>query len=110
MKKQQKEEIHTKILEEIRKTKNSIEEYKELTKPISPENSIGRVSRMDAINNKSVNEAAMRLAEQKLSMLTIALSRIKDNNFGICAKCQNEIPIGRILIRPQSRFCIHCAS
>ncbi|MFT7330903.1 MAG: hypothetical protein ACI848_000971, partial [Roseivirga sp.] len=38
MKKQQKEEIHTKILEEIRKTKNSIEEYKELTKPISPEN------------------------------------------------------------------------
>ncbi|MFT7498717.1 MAG: hypothetical protein ACI8QP_001304, partial [Porticoccaceae bacterium] len=31
MKKQQKEEIHTKILEEIRKTKNSIEEYKELT-------------------------------------------------------------------------------
>jgi DnaK suppressor protein len=105
MKKQQKEEIHTKILEEIRKTKNSIEEYKELTKPISPENAI-----MDAINNKSVKEAAMRLAEQKLSMLTIALSRIEDNNFGICAKCQNEIPIGRILIRPQSRFCVHCAS
>ena len=31
-----------------------IEEYRELTKPIPPENAIGRVSRMDAINNKSV--------------------------------------------------------
>ena len=32
-----------------------IEEYRELTKPIPPENAIGRVSRMDAINNRSVN-------------------------------------------------------
>ena len=110
MEKQQKAEIHTKILKEIKKTESSIEEYKELTKPISPENAIGRVSRMDAINNKSVNEAAMRQAEQKLSMLKIALSRIKDTDFGICAKCENEIPIGRVLIRPQSRLCVHCAS
>ena len=36
-----------------------IEEYRELTKPIPPENAIGRVSRMDAINNRSVNEAAL---------------------------------------------------
>ncbi len=34
-------------------------EYRELTKPIPPENAIGRVSRMDAINNRSVNEAAL---------------------------------------------------
>ena len=37
----------------------------ELTKPIPPENAIGRVSRMDAINNRSVNEAALRTAEQQ---------------------------------------------
>ena len=110
MDKLQKEEIKTKILDEIEKTKNSIEQYKELTKPISPENAIGRLSRMDAINNKSVNEAALRQTEQKLAMLSIALSRIEDNDFGICAKCENVIPIGRILIRPQSRLCVHCAS
>ena len=46
------------IEEEIDKTKVSIQHYKELTKPIAPENAIGRISRMDAINNKSVNEAA----------------------------------------------------
>ena len=41
MDKQQKKENYSKNLEEIEKTKNSIEEYKELTKPISPENAIG---------------------------------------------------------------------
>ena len=46
--------IKKQIIEEVKKTKILIENYKNLTKPIAPENSIGRVSRMDAINNKSV--------------------------------------------------------
>ena len=34
------------IEEEIDKTKASIQHYKELTKPIAPENAIGRISRI----------------------------------------------------------------
>ena len=97
------------IIEEIDKTKLAIISYKELTKPISPENAIGRISRMDAINNKSVNDAALLKAEQKLKNLQIALSNINDPDFGICYKCKNNIPIGRILLMPQSRLCVNCA-
>jgi DnaK suppressor protein len=98
------------IEEEISKTETSIEHYKELTKPIAPENAIGRVSRMDAINNKSVNDAALNKAEQKLSNLKVALSNINDPDFGVCFKCKNNIPIGRILLMPHTRFCVQCAS
>ena len=98
------------IEEEISKTETSIEHYKELTKPIAPENAIGRVSRMDAINNKSVNDAALNKAKQKLSNLKIALSNINDPDFGVCFKCKNNIPIGRILLMPHARFCVQCAS
>ena len=48
------------ITSQLNKLELDIKEYTELTKPISPENAIGRISRMDAINNKSVNEAALR--------------------------------------------------
>jgi DnaK suppressor protein len=51
------------ILDEISKTKLLVKEYEELTKPIAPDVAIGRISRMDAINNKSVTEAALRQAE-----------------------------------------------
>jgi len=108
-----KEELNSilKIIEEeISKTETSIEHYKELTKPIAPENAIGRVSRMDAINNKSVNDAALNKAEQKLSNLKVSLSNINDPDFGVCFKCKNNIPIGRILIMPHARFCVQCAS
>jgi DnaK suppressor protein len=45
--------LRKKINEEIVKVKAAIVPLLDATKPISPENSLGRVSRMDAINNKS---------------------------------------------------------
>ena len=76
---------------------------------MAPDIAIGRVSRMDAINNRSVVEAALRKAEEKLTNLKKVYSNIGSSDFGICMKCKNEIPIGRILIRPESLFCINCA-
>ena len=104
-----REEVKSKILSEIEKTEKLVVEYKELTKPIEPENAIGRVSRMDAINNKSVTEAALRQAENKLNGLNYTLTQIDKEDFGLCAKCKQVIPLGRILLMPHSRFCINCA-
>ena len=103
-------EIEALIHQEIEKTNKLIVNLEELTKPIAPENAIGRISRMDAINNKAVNEAALKKAKQKLKNLQITLSNLHEPTFGICAKCNNQIPIGRIMLMPHSRFCVHCAS
>ncbi|NNK11339.1 MAG: TraR/DksA family transcriptional regulator, partial [Flavobacteriaceae bacterium] len=42
----------------ITRTEKRIAQYRDLSGPVSPDNAIGRVSRMDAINNKGVMEAA----------------------------------------------------
>jgi DnaK suppressor protein len=97
------------LLDEISKTELLVKEYQELTKPIAPDVAIGRVSRMDAINNKSVMEAALRQAEEKLINLQRVSSKINDKDFGICLKCHKPIPLGRILIRPESLYCVNCA-
>ncbi|MBL6963647.1 MAG: TraR/DksA C4-type zinc finger protein [Bacteroidetes bacterium] len=106
---QQTKEVKKLIENEISKTILKIEEYKELTQPISPENAIGRISRMDAINNKSVAEAALREAQTKLQSLQYMLTKTGNKDFGQCAKCNGQIPIGRMMIMPQSRFCVNCA-
>ncbi len=102
-------EIRIKIEAEITKTKGVIQEYKEMSQPVGPENAIGRISRMDAINNKSVTEAALRQAENKLKKLEFALSKVGSKDFGICIKCKQPIPLGRILLMPQSTHCVNCA-
>ncbi|MCB9223442.1 MAG: TraR/DksA C4-type zinc finger protein [Crocinitomicaceae bacterium] len=102
-------DIEVLLKAEIKKTSEHIRELKESTQPIEPDCAIGRVSRMDAINNKAINEAALRKAETKLKNLQFALSNVNDPDFGKCAKCNSQIPIQRIILIPQSRYCVKCA-
>ncbi|MBK7435458.1 MAG: hypothetical protein IPI77_01355 [Saprospiraceae bacterium] len=64
------DQLRQKFLEEIAKSEQVILENSEMTKPVAPDVAIGRISRMDAINNKSVTEAVLRQAERKLISLT----------------------------------------
>lgn len=105
-----KKEIKKTILSEIEKTEKNVHDYKMMTGAISPDDAIGRISRMDAINNKSVNEASLRQAEIKLKNLERALEKLDDKDFGICLKCKKPIPVGRIMIRPESVLCVNCAT
>jgi len=109
MEKTQLKAIQEKLLSEIASTQKKLNEYTVLCKPIAPENSIGRISRMDAINNKSVVEAAFREAKNKMQQLQVMQKKIKDLDFGACVKCKKEIPFGRLMIRPHSKFCVNCA-
>ena len=84
-----------------------ITEYRELTKPIPPNDAIGRVSRMDAINNRSVNEAALRQLEK--DQLDKAMTRMRDEKYGKCMACGDNIPLGRLMLMPGATRCVRCA-
>ena len=55
-----KNKIKNIIEEKIKNLVLEIDELRQIAKPIEPENSIGRISRMDAINNKSINDRMLR--------------------------------------------------
>jgi DnaK suppressor protein len=101
--------IKQKILKEIDQTEKQISEYKENIKPIAPDKAIGRLTRMDAIANKSVMDSSLNKAENRLNKLRHALSKVDSPDFGICIECGNVIPTGRILIIPESQHCVNCA-
>ena len=98
-----------KIQELVEKHVKEIGDLEKAAAPVSPENSIGRISRMDAINNKSVLDAAIRNKKQKLSKLKIALSKIDKPDFGICLNCKKNIQPARLLFMPESSKCVYCA-
>jgi DnaK suppressor protein len=110
MKAEEKEQLRALIPQRIERIKLDIEELIELTKPIEPDCAIGRVSRMDAINNKSINDATLIKKRRQLEGLESSLKSLDDKNFGKCVVCGNEIQMGRILIMPESRKCLACAS
>ena len=109
MTKEERGVLKKRILETIEKTEKQIIYLLDATKPISPENSIGRITRMDAINNKSVSEVAFRSAKRKLSNLKISLNKVDTPSFGDCAVCKRPIAPARLMFMPQSAKCVRCA-
>ncbi len=109
MDKETKEQLKKAIEDKIDETQTSILELKEATKPMGLDNAVGRLSRMDYINNKSIGEASLRKAEESLKGLQRWLSLYDTDQFGKCARCGKEININRLLLMPQSTRCVHCS-
>jgi DnaK suppressor protein len=109
MTKSETDEISHIIDEQISAFGEEISELIELTKPVSPDVSIGRLSRMDAINNKAINEKALRDKKQILNKLERAKERIQNGDLGTCLRCGEEIPFGRLKIMPYTTRCVKCA-
>ncbi len=104
-----KKELLALLDREISKTRDKIEAYKLSSGPIAPDDAIGRVSRMDAINNRAIVQAAQRTAEEKLTKLIYMKDNIDDPSFGDCVQCGNKIPLGRLILKPESPYCVRCA-
>jgi DnaK suppressor protein len=101
-------EITEIIQREIQKLTQKITELKEFTAPVSPDDAIGRISRMDAINNKSITEASMRNLQSRLDQLQKITQVVHDKEFGLCIKCHKPIAFQRLKIRPEIRLCASC--
>jgi DnaK suppressor protein len=106
----EKQKIVAIIHEQLEEVENEIEELEELTKPVEPDKAIGRLSRMDAINNKAINDSALREKKKLKQKLERALENSKKDSFGKCMKCGNEIPPGRLEYMPYTTRCVNCAA
>jgi DnaK suppressor protein len=96
--------------QELERTRNAIADLKEMTAPVEPDDAIGRVSRMDAISNKAINDAALRKAEEKLQQLERMTVLVEEPGFGLCKKCGEAISMQRLILMPQSVLCVQCGS
>lgn len=105
----ERKEMNKVILTKVEETKEEVEHLKELTKPVEPDKAIGRLSRMDAINNKTINEAALREQTSRLQKLERALTKLEEGNYGTCVKCGDPIPFGRLKFMPWTTKCVKCA-
>lgn len=70
--------------------------------------SVGRLSRMDAIQQQSMELATEARRRQRLAQLQAALDRIAGDEFGWCLTCGEEIASARLEIDPASATCVDC--
>jgi len=110
MKSEEKEQIKERILSEIKRIREELPAMQNSAKPVSPDNAIGRLTRMEAISAQSINESALSGTKTRLDQLEMSLVRLEeDEDFGICIDCDEDIAIKRLLFKPEVTRCINCA-
>jgi len=69
---------------------------------------VGRLSRMDAMQQQAMAKATRRNLQLRLRQTRAALVAMDEGEYGICNKCEEEIGFKRLTVRPESPFCIAC--
>ena len=69
---------------------------------------VGRVSRVDAIQQQSKARSTHSQAKNRLDAVRRALNALRSGDYGYCDHCVEPIPFARLRARPETRYCIGC--
>lgn len=72
--------------------------------------SVGRLSRMDAIQQQSMDLAREARRKTRLAVLAAARKRLDVDEFGYCLACGDDIAEARLKIDPAVTLCVDCQS
>ena len=79
-------------------------------KPVElDQQSVGRLSRMDAMQGQAMAAAVEARRGQRRAALEAALRRMGEGEFGWCARCGEFIGEGRLNVDPAVVTCVICA-
>ena len=70
--------------------------------------SVGRLSRMDAIQQQSMDLAREERRKACLATLAAALHRLDKDEFGYCLACGEDISRQQLEIDPAVTLCVDC--
>ncbi len=72
--------------------------------------SVGRLSRMDAMQVQAMAQAADRQRQQRIRRVEAALERLADGDYGWCVRCGEAIASARLEADPAVPTCVGCAA
>ena len=102
-------QLESRLIDEIADTEQRVLDLEASTAPIAPDKSLGRLTRLEAMQDKSVREEALRQARERLAALEVALTRVWQPDFGQCISCERGIGEERLVTLPGSTQCVECA-
>ena len=103
-------EFKNMLLSELQDITNiSIKTVKDRAPVELDQQAIGRLSRMDAMQQQSMDTAKEARRIGRLRLIEAALRRLEEGDYGYCLNCDESISDGRLKLDPTFSLCIDCA-
>ncbi len=104
----ERKQIRGAIVAQMAEIRDTLGAHEESSRPVEPDNAIGRLTRMEAINAKHISEATLDNARARLARLENTMKRLDTDDYGICSMCDEDIPFKRLMLVPDSTRCVPC--
>jgi len=99
----------SRLMVELRGTlEEGVASSAESSKPVDLDQPIGRLSRMDALQQQHMAATNRRALDVRLKLVGAALARIERGEYGTCQECEEPISYRRLAARPESPLCLLC--
>lgn len=104
------EEIRQRLIEEREAVLASSRSSREARDPVTLDQpSVGRLSRMDALQGQAMALETERRRQTRLQRIDAALERLDEGEFGYCIACGEPIAEKRLEFDPTVPTCLECA-
>lgn len=104
----------TELADDLRALRKSLSDALEASRdgarPVDLDEPIGRLSRIDAIQQQQMATANRRRAELRLKRVGAALKAVENGTYGECRICEEPIGYRRLKVHPESPICVRCQS
>ncbi len=109
MTKEQRERLEAALENDMESVEAELKAFEEELKPIAPDCSLGDLLRAEMMHDQEVLNGAYVEAKKRYNRLKYAKSHLNDVDYGLCVDCDEAIAYERLLLMPESQYCVRCA-
>ena len=103
--------LRQRLLDEQASLRSSSEAHEDDRRPVTlDQQSVGRLSRMDALQGQAMAVATEERRQVRLQQIEAALARLEQDAFGDCVACGEPIDPRRLGLDPAVPTCLECAA
>ena len=104
----EKQELKTSIEKEISLLNAEIDKLQQSLKPIKKDCSLDSIYHKMLKQDQNINIQRFEEAKKRLNRLKHAYLKVDTDEYGICKECEEEIPLARLKLVPESDYCVAC--
>lgn len=98
------------LLDLQQELKQTLESASDSCKPVDLDSPIGRLSRVDALQQQAMAKAKTAGLKRRLQQVEAALQAMRSGRYGECRMCEEPIDYARLKARPEAPLCFECQS
>lgn len=106
----QQEELRCDLIRLRGELRDAVEAGRDAAQPVDLDQPIGRLSRMDALQQQAMARASRQGLVLRAQQVEGALRRHAESELGVCVECGADIAFARLKARPEAPFCLACQS